>query len=81
MILRFLFFLFLAYVLYKLVVDFAIPIYKTTKRVKQNIREMQKKMQEEQNGFSNNYQSSQNAGAAKGKEPLGDYIDFEEVKE
>ena len=81
MILRFLFFAFLLYVLYKLVVDFAIPIYKTTRRVKKSFREMQQKMQEGQNGFSDSYPPSQNGKAATGQPPLGDYIDFEEVKE
>lgn len=81
MILRFLFFAFLIYVLYKLVVDFAIPIYKTTKRVKKSFRDMQQKMQEGQNGFSDGYPPSQNGKAGSGEKPLGDYIDFEEVKE
>jgi hypothetical protein len=81
MILRFLFFAFLIYVLYKLVVDFAIPIYKTTRRVKKNFREMQQKMQEGQSGFSDKYPPSQNEKVQNGQPPLGDYIDFEEVKE
>ncbi len=81
MILSFLFFAFLFYVLFKLVFDFVIPIYKTTKKVKQSFRDMQQKMQEEQNGAAGAYRPSQNGEANKGKQPLGDYIDFEEVKE
>ena len=78
MILRFLFFFFLAYLLFKLVVDFVIPVVRTTRRVKKNFREMQQRMEEQQNGFQ---QPSQNGSPVKGKEPLGDYIDYEEVKE
>jgi hypothetical protein len=81
MVFKFLLYLFLLYVLYKLVVDFAIPIYKTTKRVKKSFREMQQKMQEGQNGFSDGYPPSQNEKVKNGQPPLGDYIDFEEVKE
>jgi hypothetical protein len=81
MILRFLFFLFLAYVLYKLIVDFAIPIFRTTRKVKRSFREMQQKMQEAQNGFSEGHGPSPNGQAKKDQQPLGDYIDFEEVKE
>ncbi len=80
MILSFLFFAFLAYVLFKLVVGFIIPIYKTTRQVKKSFREMQQKMQEQQNG-SATYQQNQNASGQKKQEPLGDYIDFEEVKD
>lgn len=81
MILRFFFFAFLIYLVYKLIVDFAIPLYKTTRRVKQSFRDMQQKMQEEQNGFSDAYHPTQKGKVVNDKEPLGDYIDFEEVKE
>ena len=81
MILSFLFFAFLAYVLFKLVVNFIIPIYQTTKKVKKSFREMQEKMQEQQSGYYNGAQPSPNGSAKKDQQPLGDYIDFEEVKE
>jgi hypothetical protein len=78
--LSFLFFAFLFYVLFKLVFDFVLPIYRTTKRVKRSFRDMQQKMQEQQHGPAT-HQASPNGNAKKEKEPLGDYIDFEEVKE
>ena len=81
MILSFLFYAFLVYVLFKLVVNFVIPIYKTTKRVKKSFREMQQKMQEAQNGAADGYPSSHNGKPGEEQKPLGDYIDFEEVKE
>ena len=81
MILSFLFFIFLAYVLYKIVVDFVIPIYRTTRKVKQSFRDMQRNMQEGQQGFSKRYGASPQEPAQKEQPPLGDYIDFEEVKE
>ena len=80
MILSFLFFTFLFYVLFKLVFDFVLPIYRTTKKVRQSFRDMNQHM----NGTSaspNDYHTSQNGSVDKKKEPLGDYIDFEEVKE
>ena len=42
--LTFIFFAFVAYLLFKLIVDFVIPIYKTTQRVKKGFREMHQKM-------------------------------------
>jgi hypothetical protein len=67
--------LFLFYLLYKLIFDFIIPIYNSSKKIKKQFGEMQDKMQND----INNYQGQKHHQA----EPLkkeGDYIDFEEVK-
>ena len=73
--------LFLLYILYKLIFDFIIPIYRTTKRVKKQFGEMQNKMHEQMN----TYNSQQNASAPKNTAPeqpvaKEEYIDYEEVK-
>lgn len=80
MILSFLFFTFLFYVLFKLVFDFVIPIYRTTRKVRQSFRDMHQKMQEQQGG-SAPYSSTQNSSPQNNRQPSGDYIDFEEVKD
>ncbi len=71
--------LFLLYILYKLIFDFVIPIYHTTKKVKKQFGEMHNKMQDQMNTFN-----KQNASAAKPAshqpEKKEDYIDYEEVK-
>ena len=67
--------LFLFYLLYKLIFDFIIPVYNSSKKIKKQFGEMQDKMQND----INNYQSQKPRHA----EPLrkeGDYIDFEEIK-
>jgi heme exporter protein D len=79
MILSFLFYAFLVYVLFKLVVNFIIPVYRTTKQVKKSFRDMQDRMQEQHQQQSAAQQHQQ--PAAKKQQPLGDYIDFEEVKD
>ena len=70
----------LIYILYKLIFDFIIPIYRTTKRVKKQFGEMQSKMQEQMNTY-NQQQSSTSAKTTK-QEPLKteEYIDYEEIK-
>lgn len=72
--------LFLLYILYKLIFDFIIPIYNTTKKVKKQFGEMHNKMQDQMNTFN----QQQNASAAKNTAPpqttKEDYIDYEEVK-
>lgn len=72
--------LILIYILYKLIFDFIIPIYQTSKRVKKQFGEMQNKMQDQMNTF--NQQQSSAANKTTPQEPLKkeDYIDYEEVK-
>jgi sortase (surface protein transpeptidase) len=68
--------------LYKLVFDFIIPVYNTSKKMKEQVTQMQQKMREHQNQqpvkeetFVNNHpKAAPNKGTAK------DYIEFEEVK-
>jgi len=74
--LKVLFELFLLYLAYKLIFDFIIPLYETTKQVKQKVGEMQQQMNRQQQAQSNT--------AAPGAKPKSskneDYIEFEEVK-
>jgi hypothetical protein len=78
-LLRAIFELFMLYMVYKLIFEFIIPIYETTRQVKQKVGEMQNKMNE----HMKQQQASQYSAPPKdpeikpGKE---DYIEFEEVK-
>jgi hypothetical protein len=81
-ILRFLFFAFLIYLAFRLVFDFIIPVYKTTRRIRKGFSEMQEKM----NAHTEPYQkhenySQQNTGTNTNSGNNGDYIDFEEIKD
>ena len=79
MILSLLFYAFLAYLLFRLVFNFIIPIYRTTKQVKKGFRDMQEQMRQHSNPQGQQSQDTQpkKPGATK----VGDYIDFEEVKD
>ena len=79
MILSFLFFTFLAYLLFRVIFDFVIPIYKTTKKVKRTFREMNERMNQQQCGQAAQQQTTSEPNAKK--TPFGEYIDFEEVKD
>lgn len=68
--------LFVLYLVYKLIFDFIIPVYRTTKQVSQKMGEMQTKMNEQQQANANNNTTAEKA-ARPAKE---DYIEFEEVK-
>ena len=77
--LRYLFFAFLIYLAYRLVFHFIIPIYKTTRQVKNQFREMHSRMQDNMSQQPPNQQSATPATENK-KQQAGDYIDFEELK-
>ena len=66
------------YVLYKFIVDFVIPIYKTSKRVQEQFRNMQQNrpVDPASNGSRVNKQD-----ASQPKASSRDYIDFEEIKD
>ena len=72
-----LFYGFLVYLLYRLIFHFIIPIYRTTRQVKKSFRTMQEQMR--QNTETQGH--PQNAQKKPGATKVGDYIDFEEVKD
>lgn len=72
--------LFLLYILYKLVFDFIIPIYTTTKKVKKQFGEMHNKMQDQMNKFDQQQNASASKTTAQEAVKKEDYIDYEEVK-
>ena len=78
-IFRVIFELFVLSLLYKLVFDFIIPVYQTTKSFKQKMGDMQQKMDE----HAKKQQADQFKSASKSNEPKvdkRDYIEYEEVK-
>jgi len=69
---------FLIYLGYKIIFQFIVPVYRTTRQVKKQFREMNERM--------NEYVKQQGEQSAPEKEPQiakekpGDYIEFEEIK-
>ena len=86
--LRYLLYAFLIYLAYRLVFHFIIPVYKTTKQVKKQFREMSARMNRpDGNSGMEDHMNQQQADHPSAspqpenkKEVAGDYIDFEEVK-
>lgn len=72
--------LFVIYILYKLIFDFIIPIYRTTKQMGGKVRDMQEKMQHQQQQDQQFQQNRQQTTAPKPTNKSDDYIDYEEVK-
>lgn len=75
---RYILFALLAWFLYNLVFRFIVPVYRTSKQMRNKFQEMQQQMQEkmkEQQGYK-----PQPAPKTTPSQVSGDYIDFEEVK-
>ena len=69
------------YLAYRLVFDLIMPVYKTTKHVKRQFRDMQDHMQQSQQPFNGYQQPRQEPPHTKPQSThSSDYIDFEEVK-
>jgi hypothetical protein len=67
----------LVWFLYKLIFHFIIPVYRTTKQVKEKFSQMHQNMQEQMNPRQ---ETSTQPNSSKKPRSTGDYIDFEEVK-
>jgi hypothetical protein len=74
------------YLLYRFVFNFFLPIFRTTKHVRQQFRNMQENGQAPADPFQRSYTQEQSGPqpkrpeAADPKNTMGEYIDFEEVK-
>jgi hypothetical protein len=74
------FYAMLIYVLYRFVAGFVIPVYRTSKQFRQQVRNMQGHSPDEMNPRNQKGWSSENRPRAHSNHPPGDYIDFEEIK-
>ncbi|MBS1669033.1 MAG: DUF4834 family protein [Bacteroidetes bacterium] len=75
-----LFFGIVIYLIYKVLFDFILPVSHAGKQMRQQFRDMNEHMRQQQ---QNNYQEQnnhQNTSTRKAEKVEGDYIDFEEVK-
>ncbi len=79
MIFAFLFYCFLAYLAYRLIFNFILPIYRTTKRVKQGFNAMKEQMNQQTQQYTPNT-STPNEQKKPNLNNVGEYIDFEDVK-
>ncbi|HEX6333806.1 MAG TPA: hypothetical protein VFZ78_06250 [Flavisolibacter sp.] len=79
MILSVIFYGFIAYVLYRLIFGFIIPVYRTTQKVRKGFREMNERMRQAAGQYPGNGQPTPESPRTKAAS--GDYIEFEEIKD
>ncbi|SIO47394.1 hypothetical protein [Chitinophaga niabensis] len=77
--LKLLIYIVVGWILYKLVFEFIIPVYNSTKLVRRQVRDMQQHMREQ---FEQQQQQQAPPSPPPSPKPRdkGDYIDFEEIK-
>jgi Sec-independent protein translocase protein TatA len=85
MILKYAFLAFVFWLLYKLVFDFIVPVYRSTKHVRRQMGDIQEHLrrqyqQQEQAQRQAAQAQQQQQHTAPHKVQNGDYLDFEEVK-
>ena len=76
MMLRFIFYAFLLYMLYKLVFDFIIPVVSTTRRIRKQFDQARQQMEQQQAQARQQTERPENVTHG-----IGEYIEFEEIKE
>jgi hypothetical protein len=65
--------------LYQFIFKLVVPVYRTSRKIKQGFREMQEKMDAQYKPQQSPAQETTQPNSSA-KAPAGDYIDFEEVK-
>ncbi|MEO6819668.1 MAG: hypothetical protein ABI204_08075 [Ginsengibacter sp.] len=71
--------IFLIYLLYKLVTEFIIPVYRSTKNFKKTFNDVQSKMNEQMNKEQQQNTTPPRPEVISKIEKEGDYIEFEEL--
>ncbi len=75
---RYILYILLGYVLYRFITGFLFPVFKTGKQIKKQFDEMQQRMQDEMQQSAAGSPPPKQQSARKS--PVGEYIDFEELK-
>lgn len=71
----------IAYIIYKLVFGFVVPVYRAGKMMKENMGKMQEEMARAQQQFYQQHeQQKAQSSATNSRSADEDYIDYEEVK-
>jgi len=78
--LRFLLYFFLIYLAYQFIFRFLIPVFKTTQRVRKDVHAMNDRMNEFAKTQRETASAESKSPDRSPKEPIGDYIDFEDIK-
>jgi Domain of unknown function (DUF4834) len=77
---RYIFYALVVYLLYRLIFGFIIPIFRTSKKMREQFNQARQQMEDQ---YQQTGQQNEDAGrhnAPKGSSKIGEYIDFEEIR-
>jgi len=77
---RFIFYALVAYLLYKLIFSFIIPIFLTSKKMKEQFNKAKQQMEDQYNQQSGQQQDAGQQKRSNGTAKIGEYIEFEEIR-
>jgi len=75
---RYIFYALVIVLLYKLIFDFIIPIFITTKKMRDQFAKAKQQMEEHQNANQPHIKTTQDFSTENSK--IGEYIEFEEIR-
>jgi len=75
---RYIFYALVIVLLYKLIFDFIIPIFITTKKMRDQFAKAKQQMEEHQNAKHPHIKTTQDFSTENSK--IGEYIEFEEIR-
>lgn len=78
--LKLLIYIVVGWILYKLVFEFIIPVYNSTRHVRRQVRDMQQHMREQFEQQQQQQQAPPPPPPSPKPRDKGDYIDFEEIR-
>jgi Sec-independent protein translocase protein TatA len=78
--LKIIFYTFIFWLLYKLIFDFIVPVYQSTKQVRRQMGDIQDRMRQQYQEQQQAQQEAQRPQASTKKADKKDYLDFEEIK-
>lgn len=78
--LKIIFYTFIFWLLYKLIFDFIVPVYQSTKQVRRQMGDIQDRMRQQYQEQQQAQQEAQRPQASAKKTDKTDYLDFEEIK-
>jgi hypothetical protein len=78
---RFIFYALVVFLLYKLIFDFIIPIFVTTKKMREQFSKAKQQMEDQYNQQHGQHPHDQDKSNISGvTSGIGEYIDFEEIR-
>lgn len=78
--LKIIFYTFIFWLLYKLIFDFIIPVYQSTKQVRRQMGDIQERMRQQFEQQQQQAAEPQRPQTTAKKADKSDYLDFEEIK-